>query len=441
MQYNDFTDPQADNEETQNEITEWLNSPEGSMHNIRRGETIQGVVIRLDADEALVDIGGKSEAVLPVREMFDSGLGSKESLKVGDTVFVNIIRPDFGDGRIIVSIRKAQAEYTWLEMQTHLANNDILDGKIIDVNRGGAIVMVKGLRGFIPLSHINSAHVKPNSKAEEIVAALQQLVNKTIKVKILEVNHNQHRIVFSERAAIQNTIKAFFDTTQPGDILQGTVARFAAFGVFVNLGFIDGLVHISEIGWSRVSDPSEIVSIGQKVSVRVKTIDPESKRISLSLKDTSQDPWETIEEKISVGEIYEGKVIFLAPFGAFVRLIDGIEGLIHISEIYPPVQDIHMGVKLQDTVKVKVIAVDKETRRIGLSMKQVLAPDVAVPADSSSTESATPSDDVSSQTEVAQDSLPIACDTETNQSDAAPANFESAMVLQAAAAEPSVNLQ
>ncbi len=440
MQYNDFTDPQAENLDSQNEITEWLNSPEGSMHNMRRGETTQGVVIRLDADEALIDIGGKSEAVLPVREMFDTGLGSKESLKVGDTVFVNIIRPDFGDGRIIVSIRKAQAEYTWLEMQTHFENNDILEGKIIDANRGGAIVMVKGIRGFIPLSHINSIHIKPNSKADEVVAALQQLLNKTVKVKILEVNHNQRRIILSEKDAVQNAINAFLTSIQPGDTLQGTVVRFAAFGVFINLGLLDGLVHISEIGWSRVTDPSEIVSIGQKVSVRVKTIDPESKRISLSLKDASQDPWETVEEKVSVGEIYEGKVIFLASFGAFVRLTDGIEGLIHISEIYPPVQDVHMALKLQDTVTVKILSLDKENRRIGLSMKQVLAPDVAVPAESSSAEDIEPSGAASSQTDAAQETAPITDTAETDQADVEPTNLESSMILQAAVAESSVNL-
>jgi small subunit ribosomal protein S1 len=345
--------------------------------NIKRGDVVEGVIVRIDSDEILVDIGLKSEGVLSTKELPATGYGSFNELHLNDKVLVYVIQPETQDGHALLSLKRANAERQWRIAEEQYKNNELLKAKVIDYNKGGLIVDVAGIRGFVPISQIlnlKREEVALGGENQETAAKLAAMKDKELQLKIIEINRARNRLILSERLAIQEwrqrRREELLDELKPGEVRRGVVSNLANFGAFVDLGGADGLVHISQLAWSRVNHPSEVLKVGQEVEVQVLSVDKEKKKIALSIKRAEVDPWTTVEQRYKVGQLVTGTITKIAPFGAFARIEDGIEGLIHLSEL-PPGMDIksalHEGLQLQ----LRILRIDAERRRLGLSLRQV----------------------------------------------------------------------
>src|SRR5256885_543596 len=344
--------------------------------NIKRGDVVDGVIVRIDQDEILVDIGLKSEGVLSTRELPASGDWSFENLHLNDKVLVYVIQPETPDGHALLSLKRANAERQWRVAEEQYKNNELLMARVIDYNKGGLIVDVAGIRGFVPISQIlnlKREEVAQGGDNQETAAKLQSMKDKELQLKIIEINRARNRLILSERLAVQEwrqrRREELLDELKPGEVRKGIVSNLANFGAFVDLGGADGLVHISQLAWSRVNHPSEVLHVGQHVEVQVLSVDKEKKKIALSIKRAEVDPWTTVEQRYSPGQVVTGVITKIAPFGAFARIEDGIEGLIHLSELTPgmdPMQTLHEGVPLQ----LRILRIDAERRRLGLSLRQ-----------------------------------------------------------------------
>ena len=345
--------------------------------NIKRGDVVEGVIVRIDSDEILVDIGLKSEGVLSTRELPTTGYGSFNELHLNDKVLVYIIQPETQEGHALLSLKRANAERQWRIAEEQYRNNELLKAKVIDYNKGGLIVDVAGIRGFVPISQIlnlRREEVALGGENQETAAKLQSMKDKELQLKIIEINRARNRLILSERLAVQEwrqrRREELLDELKPGEVRRGVVSNLANFGAFVDLGGADGLVHISQLAWSRVNHPSEVLRVGQEVEVQVLSVDKEKKKIALSIKRAEVDPWTTVEQRYKVGQLVNGTITKIAPFGAFARIEDGIEGLIHLSEL-PPGMDVkntlHEGLQLQ----LRILRIDAERRRLGLSLRQV----------------------------------------------------------------------
>src|SRR5215467_4942911 len=346
---------------------------------IKRGEVVEGVIVRIDPDEILVDIGLKSEGVLSTKELPASGYGSFEELAVGNEVLVYIIQPETPEGHAIVSLRRARMERQWRIAQEQYERGDLLEAKVIDFNKGGLIVDLDGIRGFVPISQILNLKREDTADSAETNAKLQAMVGRALQLKIIEINRNRNRLILSERLAVQEwrtkRREELLNELQVGEVRKGTVSNLANFGAFVDLGGADGLVHISQLAWSRVNHPSEVLHVGQEVEVQVLSVDKEKKKIALSIKRAEVDPWTTVEQRYTPGQLVTGTITKIAPFGAFARIEDGIEGLIHLSELTPgmdPKANLHEGQQLQ----LRILRIDAERRRLGLSLRQADEVDV-----------------------------------------------------------------
>ncbi|WP_069801451.1 30S ribosomal protein S1 [Thermogemmatispora onikobensis] len=350
---------------------------------LKRGDVVEGEIVRIDQDEILVDIGLKSEGVLSTKELPASGYGSLNELKVHDKVLVYVVQPETPDGHAVLSLRKANAERQWRLVEEQYRNNDLIRARVIDYNKGGLIVDVNGIRGFVPISQIQSLkreEVAAGGESQETAAKLAGMKDKELQLKIIEINRARNRLILSERQAVQEwrqrRREELLDELKPGEIRKGRVSNLANFGAFVDLGGADGLVHISQLAWSRVNHPSEVLHVGQEVEVQVLSVDKEKKKIALSIKKAEVDPWTTVEQRYSPGQLVTGTITKIAPFGAFARIEDGIEGLIHLSELPPgmdPKTSLHEGQQLQ----LRILRIDPERRRLGLSLRQVEEPDSA----------------------------------------------------------------
>ena len=369
---------QNSNPEEMGEFNEMaaLLAQSSSPISIKRGDVVEGVIVRIDQDEILVDIGLKSEGVLSTKELPANGYGSFNELHINDKVLVYVIQPETQDGHALLSLKRANAERQWRIAEEQYKNGELLKARVIDYNKGGLIVDVAGIRGFVPISQIlnlKREEVASGGESQETAAKLQSMKDKELQLKIIEINRARNRLILSERLAVQEwrqrRREELLDELKPGEVRHGVVSNLANFGAFVDLGGADGLVHISQLAWSRVNHPSEVLHVGQQVEVQVLSVDKEKKKIALSIKRAEVDPWTTVEQRYTPGQVVTGVITKIAPFGAFARIEDGIEGLIHLSELTPgmdPRQTLHEGVPLQ----LRILRIDAERRRLGLSLRQ-----------------------------------------------------------------------
>jgi small subunit ribosomal protein S1 len=342
-----------------------LAEEEHSIRALAHGDIVDGVVVRVDPDEVLVDIGAKSEGVISNRELSARG-EAPVVLNPGDEVKVYVVQPENEDGNVVLSLRKARAEGIWQAVALKESEGEILDAEVREQNKGGLIVNIMGLRGFLPSSQV----------ARQFSGNLMELVGTKIPVKILEVNRKRNRLIVSQRAA-QDEDRArqreeLFEKLQIGDVVSGKVSGLTSYGAFVNLGGADGLIHISELSWDRINNVSDMLNVGDEVRVKVIKLDPELSRISLSLRQMSDDPWDTIEDRFPAGKAVTGEVTKTKKYGAFLQIADGVEGLLHISELsWDHVERTEDVLKVGEVVEVMVLSADKVRRRISLSLRQL----------------------------------------------------------------------
>ena len=328
------------------------------------GDLVTGTIVKIDHDEVLLDIGFKSEGVIPVRELsIRKDVDPSEIVELNEQVEALVLQKEDKDGRLILSKKRAEYERAWISVEEKFNAGENVEGEVIEVVKGGLILDI-GLRGFLPASLVDLRRVKD----------LTAYMGTRIEARVIEMDRNRNNVVLSRRVVLEEARKAerqeILSKLKVGMRLKGTVSSIVDFGAFVDLGGIDGLVHISELSWSHVNHPSEVVKVGQEVEVEVLDVDMNRERISLGLKQTTEDPWRTLVKNYPVGAIIEGKVTKLVPFGAFVELGDSIEGLVHISEMASKHVEVPSQVcSVGDTVQVKVMDVDLDRRRISLSMK------------------------------------------------------------------------
>jgi small subunit ribosomal protein S1 len=339
---------------------------EATFRSIEEGEVVTGHVVRIDKDEVLVDIGYKSEGVIPANELsIRKSVDPKDEVHLGEEVDAIVMTKEDQDGRLIMSKKRARFEKAWRRIETAAESGEPVEGTVIEVVKGGLIIDL-GVRGFLPASLVDIRRV-PN---------LDEYMGTKIETKVIELNRSRNNVVLSRRAVLEEERKEvrqqILDRLQPGLIVEGQISNIVDFGAFVDLDGIDGLIHISELSWSHVNHPSEILTIGDTVKVKVLDIDRDRQRISLGLKQTQEDPWQRIVDTYNVGDELEGKVTKVVTFGAFVEILDGVEGLVHISELAPhhvesPREIVHPG----DQIRVKILEIDSERRRLSLSAKRV----------------------------------------------------------------------
>ena len=365
-------------------MAELLDDPDNEVKSLKHGDVVEGTVVRIDPDEILVDFGGKSEGVVSNRELMGrrgprEADESRPELKVGDEVLVYVLQPESPEGHAVLSLRRAGLERKWRAMQERFDAGEIVEARVIDHNKGGLIVDL-GVRGFVPISQIvdfprRPRDEQPRDAAQEIAEKLQPFVGRTLRLKILEVNRKANRLILSEKVALYEERREkrdeLFSSLQVGQRVTGVVRSIAPFGVFIDLGGIDGLVHKSELSWNKVNNPETAYAIGEEVEAEVIDINHERGRISLSIRRLQPDPWQESVAKYQIGDVIEGTVTKLVNFGAFVRVEEGLEGLIHISELSNQ-RVAHPGdvVKEGEVLKLKIISLDSERHRLGLSLKQ-----------------------------------------------------------------------
>ncbi len=329
------------------------------------GDLVTGTVVKVDKDEVLLDIGYKSEGVIPSRELsIRHDVDAHEIVAVGDQVEALVLQKEDKEGRLVLSKKRAQYERAWGDIERTKEANGVVRGPVIEVVKGGLILDI-GLRGFLPASLVELRRVRD----------LQPYVGRELEAKIIELDKNRNNVVLSRRAWLEETQKEqrgeFLVNLKPGEIRKGVVSSVVNFGAFVDLGGMDGLVHVSELSWKHVDHPSSVVSVGDEVTVQVLDVDLDKERISLSLKATQSDPWQEFAAAHRVGELVYGRITKLVPFGAFVQVGDGIEGLVHISEMAAHHDDLpEQVVSPGEELWVKIIDIDLQRRRISLSIKQ-----------------------------------------------------------------------
>ncbi len=366
-------------------MEELLAEQDSDIKSFKHGDVVEGTIVRIDKDEILVDIGAKSEGVVSNRELYGRHAESQPQLNIGDVVLVYVLQPESPEGHVVLSLRRAGLERKWRSMQELFEAGTIIDAPVIDHNKGGLIVDC-GIRGFVPISQIvdfprRPQNEQPRDAAQEIAEKLQPYIGRKLRLKILEVNRKANRLILSEKVALYEERREkrdeLFSSLQVGQKVTGSVRSIAPFGIFIDLGGIDGLVHKSELSWNKVNNPEAGYKVGDEVEAEVIDINHERGRISLSIRRLQPDPWESTVADFKVGDVIDGTVTKLVNFGAFVRVREGLEGLIHISElshqrVAHPGDVVHEG----QVLKLKIISLDSERHRLGLSLKQAEEPPV-----------------------------------------------------------------
>jgi small subunit ribosomal protein S1 len=357
----------------------WTEGPDGSLVPdydatfpiINEGEVVRGKVVRVDKDEVLIDIGYKSEGVIPVSELsIRRSVNPADEVKIGDEIDALVMTKEDAEGRLILSKKRARFEMAWKRIEGAAESGEPVEGTVIEVVKGGLILDL-GVRGFLPASLVDIRRVQD----------LDEFLGQTLRCKVIELNRSRNNVVLSRRAVLEEERKemrqAILDRLSPGDVVTGTISNIVDFGAFVDLEGIDGLIHISELSWSHVNHPSELLEIGQEVEVKVLDIDRERQRISLGLKQTQSDPWQEVVDRHDEGDVIEGRVTKVVTFGAFVEVVPGVEGLVHISELAQHhVENPREVVSQGDAVRAKIIEMDADRRRLSLSLKRVDEGDV-----------------------------------------------------------------
>ena len=352
----------------------WTTGPDGELvpdydatfPEITEGEVVHGTVVRVDEDEVLVDIGYKSEGVIPAAELsIRRSINPGDEVGVGDEIDALVLTKEDSEGRLILSKKRARFELAWKEIERKSESGEPITGRVIEVVKGGLILDL-GVRGFLPASLVDIRRVQD----------LDEFLGQELRCKVIELNRSRNNVVLSRRAVLEDERKemrqAILDRLSPGDVVDGTISNIVDFGAFVDLDGMDGLIHISELSWGHVNHPSEVLEIGQEVNVKVLDIDRERQRISLGLKQTQSDPWQQVLDSYSLNDVVDGKVTKVVTFGAFVEILPGVEGLVHISELAQHhVENPREVVAQGQAVQVKIIEMDAERRRLSLSLKRV----------------------------------------------------------------------
>ena len=344
---------------------EFLKAVDETIKYFNDGDLVSGQVVKVDHDEVLLDIGYKTEGVIPSRELsIKHDVDPGEVVTVGDEIEALVLTKEDKEGRLILSKKRAQYERAWGDIEKIKENDGVVTGTVIEVVKGGLILDI-GLRGFLPASLVEMRRVRD----------LAPYIGQQLEAKIIELDKNRNNVVLSRRAWLEQTQSevrsTFLNQLEKGQVRDGVVSSIVNFGAFVDLGGVDGLVHVSELSWKHIDHPSEVVEVGQKVTVEVLEVDLDRERVSLSLKATQEDPWQAFARTHALGQIVPGKVTKLVPFGAFVRVEDGIEGLVHISELAVRHVDLaDQVVSVGEELFVKIIDIDMDRRRISLSLKQ-----------------------------------------------------------------------
>src|SRR6186713_1769717 len=330
------------------------------------GDVVSGKVVRIDRDEVLVDIGYKSEGVIPSNELsIRKSVDPHDEVELGEDIDALVLTKEDAEGRLILSKKRARFELAWKRIEGAAESGEPVDGRVIEVVKGGLILDL-GVRGFLPASLVDIRRVQD----------LDEFLGQELRCKVIELNRSRNNVVLSRRAVLEDERKemrqAILDRLSPGDVVEGQISNIVDFGAFVDLDGMDGLIHISELSWSHVNHPSEVLDIGQTVSVKVLDIDRDRQRISLGLKQTQTDPWQQVVEAYNENDVVQGKVTKVVTFGAFVEILPGVEGLVHISELAAHhVENPREVVSQNQDVKVLILEVDAERRRLSLSLKRV----------------------------------------------------------------------
>ena len=352
----------------------WITGPDGELipdydatfPTINEGEVVHGTVVRVDKDEVLVDIGYKSEGVIPVSELsIRRSVNPADEVSLGEEIDALVMQKEDAEGRLILSKKRARFELAWKAIEAAAESGEAVNGRVIEVVKGGLILDL-GVRGFLPASLVDIRRVQD----------LEEFTGKELRCKVIELNRSRNNVVLSRRAVLEDERKemrqAILDRLNPGDVVDGQISNIVDFGAFVDLDGMDGLIHISELSWSHVNHPSEVLEIGQTVKVKVLDIDRERQRISLGLKQTQSDPWQQVLEHYHEEDVVEGRVTKVVTFGAFVEILPGVEGLVHISELAQHhVENPREVVSQGDPVNVLILEIDGDRRRLSLSLKRV----------------------------------------------------------------------
>src|SRR6188472_567517 len=355
-------------------MEQYLSDPSHDYKSLKYGDVMDGVIMHLDRDESLVDIGSKSEGIVPSREFSSLPAEEKDALSIGDNVLVFVVQPENQEGHAVVSIDRARQEKSWRKLQEIYEANEVIEAEVTNYNKGGLLVNLDGVRGFVPASQVTEIRGGDDAAKQ---AEMARLIGSKLQLKIIEINRHRNRLILSERQALQERRdvmkERLIEELREGEVRKGRVSSICDFGAFVDIGGADGLVHLSELSWSRVRHPSELLKIGEEVDVYVLGINAQEKKIALSIKRTQAEPWSRVAASYEVGKLVRGTVTQLANFGAFARIEDGIEGLIHVSEIADdrvthPKQVVREG---QDLI-LRIIRIDPQRRRMGLSLRRAL---------------------------------------------------------------------
>ena len=338
---------------------------EKTLVTFNNGDVIEGTIVRVDRNEVMVDVGYKSEGVIPSRELsVRKGVNPKEIVNEGEKIQALVLDKEDDEGRLILSVKRAVYEKAWGDIQEISDSNKSIKGTVIESVKGGLIVDI-GVRGFLPASLIDVRRVKE----------LTSYIGEQIEAKILELDRQRNNIVLSRKAHLEEEMseerQGFLDDLQVGDIKEGKISSIVSFGAFVDIGGMDGLVHVSELSWRHVENPNEIVKVGDPVTVKVLEIDNDKERISLSIKQVTEDPWLDFELNFNEGDVVDGEVTKVVPFGAFVTIGKGVEGLVHVSEIsVDKIESPELALAIGQGVKIKIMELDIPKRRVNLSIKQ-----------------------------------------------------------------------
>jgi small subunit ribosomal protein S1 len=352
----------------------FLSNPEHDYKTLKYGDVMDGIIMHVDRDELLVDIGSKAEGIIPAKEYSDLTPQEKSALAIGDTILVFVVQPENPEGHPIVSINRARQEKSWRRLQEIHDANDVIEAEVTNYNKGGLLVNLDGVRGFVPASQVTEIRGGDDASKQ---ADMARLIGNKLPLKIIEINRHRNRLILSERQAIQERRDVMKERLiaelKEGEVRKGRVSSICDFGAFVDIGGADGLVHLSELSWSRVRHPSELLRIGQEVDVFVLGINAQDKKIALSIKRTQAEPWSRVASKYEVGQLVKGNVTQLANFGAFARIEDGIEGLVHVSELADErITHPKQAVKEGQELLLRIIRIDPQRRRMGLSLRRAL---------------------------------------------------------------------
>lgn len=371
------TNPQGEqlNQNSNQTMESLLNEQELNVDLPQPGEIRTGMIASISHSQILVSIGAKSEGVISGRDLDQLSAEERDALKVGQEVHVYVVNPEDANGNVVLSFKRAQEQLSWENADKLLESNSVIESKITGFNKGGLIVAVEGLRGFVPSSQV-SALRRTQTTGDTPEQRWQKMVGQPITVRVVEVDRERRRLILSERAAStesrQSLKERVLDELEQGKVYTGRVTSLANFGAFINVNGADGLVHLSELSWDHIEHPKEVLEVGQEIKVKVINVDREKKRIGLSVRALQEDPWRSRVQKYSVGQLVEGVITRLTKFGAFARLEGDIEGLIHISEIAEHRIEHPKEVLKEGEVKsLRVIRIDADQHRIGLSLRKV----------------------------------------------------------------------